>query len=62
VNELIFIVPPKGVTPHAPLTCQSNTEADNVTRHQIRDAVRCHFEPANRPKMIRFVHDEVLAT
>jgi hypothetical protein len=39
-----------------------NIGADNVTRHQIRDAVRCHFEPANLPKMIRFVHDEVLAT
>jgi hypothetical protein len=41
------------------------TEADNVTelRRQIRDAVRCHFEPAKLPKMIRlhFVHDEVLA-
>lgn len=29
---------------------------------QVRDAVACHFEPADKPKLIRlhFVRDEVL--
>lgn len=67
MNELIFIVEPApegGYTARAVET-SIYTEADNVTelRHQIRDAVRCHFEPAELPKMIRlhFVHDEVFA-
>jgi hypothetical protein len=31
------------------------TEADDLSslREQIRDAVRCHFEDANRPALIR---------
>jgi hypothetical protein len=41
------------------------TEADSMQDlyGQVRDAVRCHFEDAARPKMIRlhFVHDEVIA-
>lgn len=30
---------------------------------QVRDAVACHFDPADKPKLIRlhFVRDEVLA-
>jgi hypothetical protein len=67
MNELIFIVEPApegGYTARA-IDVSIYTEADNVTelRHQIRDAVRCHFDPAEIPKMIRlhFVHDEVLA-
>jgi hypothetical protein len=30
---------------------------------QVRDAVRCHFDPGASPKMIRlhFVRDEVIA-
>jgi hypothetical protein len=30
---------------------------------QVRDAVACHFDPENKPKLIRlhFVRDEVLA-
>lgn len=32
-------------------------------REQVRDAVSCHFEPGEKPRLIRlhFVRDEVLA-
>jgi hypothetical protein len=33
-------------------------------RQEVRDAVRCHFEPGAAPKLIRLhvVRDEVLTT
>jgi hypothetical protein len=41
------------------------TEADSLDelRAQVRDAVACHFDEADRPKLIRlhFVRDEILA-
>ena len=41
------------------------TQADSVAElyAQVRDAVACHFDAANKPKLIRlhFVRDEVLA-
>jgi hypothetical protein len=41
------------------------TEADSVSelRDQVRDAVRCHYEEEEVPKLIRlhFVRDEVIA-
>ncbi|MEO8124091.1 MAG: 2-oxoisovalerate dehydrogenase E1 subunit beta [Burkholderiales bacterium] len=41
------------------------TQADSVKElhAQVRDAVACHFDAADRPKLIRlhFVRDEVLA-
>ena len=41
------------------------TEADDLEnlRLMVRDAVNCHFEIENRPKLIRlhYVRDEVLA-
>ncbi|MEP6766320.1 MAG: 2-oxoisovalerate dehydrogenase [Gemmatimonadaceae bacterium] len=41
------------------------TEADDIAglRDALRDAVRCHFEDSDRPKVIRLhlVHDEVIA-
>ena len=41
------------------------TEADDIAglRDALRDAVRCHFDDADRPKVIRLhlVHDEVIA-
>ena len=41
------------------------TEADDLEhlREAVRDAVRCHFGEADRPKPIRLhlVHDEVIA-
>lgn len=40
-------------------------QADTLVelREQVRDAVACHFEPAEKPRLIRlhFVRDEVLA-
>jgi hypothetical protein len=41
------------------------TEADSLEalRASVRDAVRCHFDDDNRPKIIRphFVREEVIA-
>jgi hypothetical protein len=41
------------------------TEADTLDslRDAVRDAVRCHFDDADRPKVIRlhFVREEVFA-
>jgi hypothetical protein len=41
------------------------TEADTLEelRSMVRDAVECHFEESDRPKVIRlhFVKDEVIA-
>ncbi len=41
------------------------TQADDFPklREAVRDAVQCHFEDAQRPKMIRlhYVRDEVIA-
>ena len=41
------------------------TEADTIDelKTKIQDAVRCHFDPADRPSLIRLhqVRDEVIA-
>ena len=41
------------------------TQADSIAQlhAQVRDAVACHFDAADKPKLIRlhFVRDEVLA-
>jgi len=41
------------------------TEADDIPtlREMVRDAVRCHFDEGNAPRIVRlhFVRDEVLA-
>jgi hypothetical protein len=41
------------------------TQAETVDElyTQVRDAVQCHFDPAERPKAIRlhFVRDELIA-
>ncbi len=41
------------------------TEADSMAdlRNLLRDAVRCHFDQADRPQLIRihYVRDEVIA-
>jgi hypothetical protein len=67
VNELIFVVdeaPEGGYTARA-LGVSIFTEADDLTglHDQVRDAVRCHFEEAERPRIIRlhFVREEVIA-
>jgi hypothetical protein len=67
MNELIFLVeetPDGGFTARA-LGASIFTEADdwNMLQDQVRDAVRCHFEEGQRPKLIRlhYVREDVLA-
>ena len=67
MDELIFLVEPApegGYTARA-LGASIFTEADDLDalRDQVRDAVRCHFEEGQGPKVIRlhFVHEEVIA-
>ena len=67
MDELIFLVehaPEGGFTARA-LGASIFTEADDLDalRDQVRDAVRCHFEEGQGPKVIRlhFVHEEVIA-
>lgn len=55
MNEIIFLVeeaPEGGYTARA-LGASIFTEADNLEElhHMIRDAVRCHFEKGQEPKM-----------
>jgi predicted RNase H-like HicB family nuclease len=41
-----------------------HVQADTVEglRAQVRDAVECHFDAADRPRLVRlhFVHDELI--
>jgi hypothetical protein len=67
MNEVIFLVeeaPEGGFTAKA-LGLPIFTEADNneELEKQVRDAVRCHFEESEMPKMIRlhFSREEVIA-
>jgi hypothetical protein len=67
VNEIIFLVeeaPQGGYTARA-LGASIFTEADDLAgmHEQVRDAVRCHFEAGQAPKVIRlhFVREEVIA-
>ena len=67
MNELIFIVeeaPEGGYTARA-LGESIFTEGDTLAdlREQVRDAVRCHFDEGQGPKMVRlhFVREEVIA-
>lgn len=67
MNALIFIVEEalEGGYIARALTASIFTEADDLaTLHeQVRDAVRCHFDEGQAPKMIRlhFVREEVIA-
>ncbi len=68
MNELIFLVEDAaegGYTARS-LGVAIFTEADDLPslRAQIRDAVRCHFDEGQVPKIIRlhFVREEVMAT
>ncbi len=68
MSEIVFLVedaPEGGVTARA-LGHSIFTEADTYEelRDLARDAVRCHFDEFNRPKLIRlnYVKDGVLAT
>ena len=67
MNEIIFLVeeaPEGGYTARA-LGESIFTEADDLEglHEMVRDAVRCHFEENERPKVIRlhFVKEEVIA-
>jgi hypothetical protein len=67
MDELIFLVenaPEGGFTARA-LGESIFTEAEDLPslREQVKDAVRCHFEDGNGPKIIRlhFVREEVIA-
>jgi hypothetical protein len=67
MNELIFLVedaPEGGYTARA-LGQSIFTEADSLEelRRNVRDAVQCHFDEGQAPKVIRlhFVREEVLA-
>jgi hypothetical protein len=67
MDEMIFMVenaPEGGYTARA-LGAPIFTEADDLEtlRQQVRDAVRCHFEAGQGPKVIRlhFVREEVIA-
>lgn len=66
-NEIIFVVeeaPEGGFTARA-LGPSIFTEAETLDdlRQQVRDAVACHFDNADRPAIIRlhFVREEVFA-
>ena len=67
MNEIIFLIeeaPEGGYTARAldESTFTEGRDLDEV-RKNIREAVTCHFEPENKPKMIRlhFVTEEVIA-
>ncbi len=67
MNEIIFIIEEAqegGFTARA-LGESIFTEADDLRALQenIRDAVRCHFEPGKGPRVIRlhFVREEVIS-
>ena len=66
-SEVIFSVEeaPEGGFVARALGHSIFTEADTLDdlREAVRDAVRCHFDDADRPKVIRlhFVREEVFA-
>ena len=66
-SEIIFIVQesPEGGFEAKALSDSIYTEADTLEelRSMVKDAVACHFEETERPKIIRlhFVKEEILA-
>ncbi len=67
MDEIIFVVTeePEGGFSARALGESIFTEADDLEalREQLRDAVRCHFDEASVPRVIRlhYVHDDVIA-
>lgn len=65
-TEILFTVEesPEGGFCARAITESIFVQADTVAdlHAQVRDAVACHFEPEDKPKLIRlhFVRDEVL--
>ena len=66
-SEFIFIVEesPEGGYEAKAVGHSVFTEAETIDelKRRIQDAVRCHFDPAERPSLIRLhqVRDEVIA-
>ncbi len=66
IAEIIFVVEeaPEGGYVARALDHAIHTEADTFDelRAMVRDAVRCHFDEAERPRIIRLhlVQDEVI--
>ena len=66
-DEIIFEVreSPEGGYEARALSAAIFTEADSLDelREMVKDAVDCHFEEADRPRIVRlhFVRDEVIA-
>ncbi len=66
MNEIIFLVEEslEGGYEARALETSIHTEADNLTelKDSIRDAIRCHFNEKERPRIIRlhFVKEEVI--
>jgi hypothetical protein len=67
MNELIFLVEEAAEGGYSARALGQSifTEADSLAalRAQVRDAVKCHFEDGQAPKIIRlhFVREEVMA-
>ncbi len=67
MNEIIFLIEdaPEGGYLARALDASIFTEADDINdlHQKLRDAVDCHFEPSNKPNIIRlhFVREEVIA-
>ena len=67
MNEIIFLIEeaPEGGYSARALGHSIFTEAESMDalRDQVRDAVKCHFEDGQAPKVIRlhFVREEVIA-
>jgi len=66
MNEIIFLIEESlegGYVARA-LETSIHTEADslNALKNSIRDAIKCHFNENERPRIIRlhFVKDEVI--
>lgn len=67
MNELIFVVedaPEGGYTARA-LGESVFTDGETLAEleNNIKDAVRCHFDPGDEPKVIRlhFVREEIIS-
>ena len=63
MTEILFIVEEAAEGGYIARGVQASivTEADDLA--QVRDAVRCHFDEGDRPKLIRLhlVRDEIIA-
>lgn len=67
MNEIIFVIEEadEGGFIASALGMSIFTQADDINslHHQLREAVDCHFESTDKPKIIRlhFVREEVIA-